>query len=129
VTGARPTAALTWSGAWTLIGEGFGRAQIECETPRSPTNGLDVAGTVARLRRGWIGVYVTTSFFSDRTQQEVIDDRYPILLINARRLAEEVRAAAVERGDDRLDALLDEIVDTHGTLTDISDPGQVLFEA
>jgi hypothetical protein len=117
------------------IGEGFGRAKIvvlgqaKCETPRAPTNGLDVARTVARLRRGWIGVYVTTSFFSDRTQQEVIEDRYPILLINGRRLAEEVRAASLERGGDRVDILLDEIVQTHGTLTDISDPDQVLFEA
>jgi hypothetical protein len=116
------------------VGDGFGRAKIvvlgqaKCESPRPPTNGLDVARTVARLRRGWIGVYVTTSFFSDRTQQEVLQDRYPILLINGRRLAEEVRTAIIDRGDD-FSALLAEIAVTHGSIVDISDPDQVLFQA
>ena len=87
-----------------------------------------MARTVARLRRGWIGVYVTTSFFSSRTQQEVLQDRYPILLINGRRLAEEIRTALIERGDDNLDALLAEIAETHGRISDMSDPDQVLFE-
>ncbi|MGO9761042.1 MAG: restriction endonuclease [Solirubrobacteraceae bacterium] len=114
------------------VGDGFGRAKIvvlgqaKCESLRTPTNGLDVARTVARLRRGWIGVYVTTSFFSDRTQQEVLEDRYPVLLINGRRLAEEVRTATIERGDD-IASLLAEISGTHGAIIDISDPDQVLF--
>jgi len=116
------------------IGDGFGQAklvvlgQAKCETPRAPTNGLDVARTVARLRRGWIGVYVTTSFFSDRTQQEVLQDRYPVLLINGRRLAEEVRTALIERGDHLAD-LLSEVAHTHGPVVELSDPDQVLFQA
>jgi hypothetical protein len=116
------------------IGEGFGRTRIvvlgqaKCESPRTPTNGLHVARTVARLRRGWIGVYVTTSFFSDRTQQEVLQDRYPILLINGRRVAEEVRGAMVARGTD-LASLLAEITTTHGEVVELSDPDHVLFEA
>jgi hypothetical protein len=116
------------------IGDGFGRAklvvlgQAKCENPQSPTNGLDVARTVARLRRGWIGVYVTTGFFSERIQQEVIQDRYPILLINGSRVAEEIRAATIERGDD-LSNLLDEIAASHGRLVELSDPDQVLFQA
>ncbi|HEV3321929.1 MAG TPA: restriction endonuclease [Solirubrobacteraceae bacterium] len=117
------------------VGEGFGRVklvllgQAKCETHRTPTNGLDVARTVARLRRGWIGAYVTTSFFSHRTQQEVLQDRYPVLLINGRRIAQEVRMAMIERGDDNLAPLLADVAQTHGTLTDISDPDQVLFES
>jgi hypothetical protein len=115
------------------VGDGFGRAKIvvlgqaKCESQRTPTNGLDVARTVARLRRGWIGVYVTTSFFSNRTQQEVLEDRYPILLINGRRLAEEVRTAIIDRGED-VSALLTEIAGTHGGIVDITDPDQVLFQ-
>jgi Restriction endonuclease AspBHI N-terminal/Restriction endonuclease len=114
------------------VGDGFGRAKIvvlgqaKCESPKTPTNGLDVARTVARLRRGWIGVYVTTSFFSKPTQQEVLEDRYPILLINGRRLAEEIRSAVIDRGDE-LSTLLAEIAETHGKLVDITDPDQVLF--
>lgn len=37
--------------------------QAKCQIPDRPTHGRDIARTVARLRRGWLGVYVTTSFF------------------------------------------------------------------
>ena len=33
---------------------------------------------------------MTTSYFSEAVQREVIEDRYPIVLIHGRRLAEEV---------------------------------------
>lgn len=115
------------------VGSGFGRAklvilgQAKCETDRTATNGLDVARTVARLRRGWMGVYVTTSYFSEPTQQEVVQDRYPLLLINGKRLAEEVRTAMIDRDTD-LSSLLAQIGETHGGVVDISDPDHVLFE-
>ncbi|MEI7889692.1 MAG: restriction endonuclease, partial [Actinomycetes bacterium] len=48
--------------------------QAKCEKPNTPTNALHLARTVARLRRGWIGVFVTTSYFSRSAQQEVIQD-------------------------------------------------------
>jgi hypothetical protein len=52
-----------------------------------------------------------------------------VLLINGRRIAHEVRTAMIERGDDNLAPLLADVAQTHGTLTDISDPDQVLFES
>ena len=55
--------------------------QAKCEAPTSSTSGKDIARTVARLRRGWIGCYVTTGTFSTHTQREVADDRYPLLLV------------------------------------------------
>lgn len=64
--------------------------QAKCESLNSPTGGNHIARTVARLKRGWLGVYVTTSYFSDSVQREVIEDKYPILLINGKRIAEEV---------------------------------------
>jgi len=64
--------------------------QAKCESLNSPTGGNHIARTVARLKRGWLGVYVTTSYFSDAVQREVIEDKYPILLINGKRIAEEV---------------------------------------
>jgi len=51
--------------------------QAKCQVLDRPTHGRDIARTVARLRRGRLGVYVTTSFFSSQTQREVIEDRYP----------------------------------------------------
>jgi hypothetical protein len=64
--------------------------QAKCVRLDNPTHGNHIARTVARLKRGWIGVFVTTSYFSEAVQQEVIEDRYPIVLIHGKRLAEEV---------------------------------------
>jgi hypothetical protein len=72
--------------------------QAKCEAPSSTTSGQDIARTVARLRRGWIGVYVTLGAFSEAVQREVIDDEYPILLIHGGRVAREVIALAAEFG-------------------------------
>jgi short-subunit dehydrogenase len=44
---------------------------------------------VARLKRGWIGAYVTTSFFSERSQQEISEDKYPLLAVNGLELAKQ----------------------------------------
>jgi hypothetical protein len=115
------------------VGTGFGRAklivlgQAKCEKPGNPTHGNHIARTVARLRRGWIGVYVTTSFFSAQTQREVIEDRYPIVLVCGRRLAEVVHTMLVERGLDDVIALLDEIDAGYAAPLAPRDPEELLF--
>jgi hypothetical protein len=63
--------------------------QAKCEAPDKPTNGVALARTVARLKRGWIGAYVTTSYFSRQSQLEVIEDAYPLIKISGKTLAEE----------------------------------------
>lgn len=86
------------------LGEGFSRArlvvlgQAKCEKIDSPTGGVHVARTVARLRRGWIGAYVTTSFFSSAVQKEVYEDQYPVILLNGMRVAEEVTKLKLSGG-------------------------------
>ncbi len=60
--------------------------QAKCEKLDSPTNGVHIARTVARLKRGWIGSYVTTSYFSESVQKEVKEDGYPIMLINGAKI-------------------------------------------
>ena len=78
------------------LGNGFSKVELivlgqaKCETLNIPTGGNHIARTVARLKRGWIGVYVTTSYFSDAVQREVIEDKYPIILINGLRIVEEI---------------------------------------
>lgn len=78
------------------IGEGLAGTklvvlgQAKCERIDAPTGGVHVARTVARLRRGWVGAYVTTSFFSEAVQREVYEDQYPVLLLNGTALANEV---------------------------------------
>ena len=69
------------------IGSGFGAAKIivlgqaKCESLNTPTSGTHIARTVAKLRRGWLGIYVTTSYFSNNVQIEILEDKYPLLLI------------------------------------------------
>lgn len=41
----------------------------------------DVSRLVARLTRGQYGIFVTTSYFTRQTQEEVLEDRYPTTLI------------------------------------------------
>jgi hypothetical protein len=115
------------------VGSGFGRAklvvlgQAKCEIPGRPTSGRHIARTVARLRRGWLGAYVTTSFFSERTQREVIEDRYPIVLINGRRVAEEVLALLVESGSLDLEDFLTVVDSTYGQNVVPRDPEDLLL--
>ena len=59
--------------------------QAKCE--QSATSGRDIARLAARLRRGWQGAYVTTSTFSRRVQEEVLVDKFPILLVPGLRVA------------------------------------------
>jgi hypothetical protein len=78
------------------VGHGFSRVKIivlgqaKCEKPTSGTSGVDLARTVARLKRGWIGAYVTTSFFTDKSQKEIAEDQYPLITVNGKELAAEV---------------------------------------
>jgi AspBHI-like restriction endonuclease/restriction endonuclease len=79
------------------LGSGFSSAslivlgQAKCKKPWPKGNGVsaeELARVVARLQRGWVGVYVTTSFFTEPAQREMAMDKYPILLIPGKRLAE-----------------------------------------
>lgn len=86
------------------IGSGFSTTslvvlgQAKCEALTSPTSGTHIARTVARLKRGWIGVYVTTSYFSTSIQKEVSEDRYPLVMIPGLRVAEAIRTIAMRDG-------------------------------
>lgn len=78
------------------LGSGFSKVEVivlgqaKCEAFKTPTNGVHLARTIARLKRGWIGAYVTTSFFSEKCQQEISDDSYPLITVNGLTLAKEV---------------------------------------
>lgn len=95
------------------LGINFARTQLvvlgqaKCEKPSEPTSGTHIARTVARLRRGWIGAYVTTSYFSESVQREVAADDYPLLMINGMDLARELLSSASEEGFPTVEGLLD----------------------
>jgi len=70
--------------------------QAKCQ--KNPIAAPDLARVVARLQRGWMGVYVTTSVFSEPAQLELTEDKYPLVLINGKRLVRELEQATVEEG-------------------------------
>jgi hypothetical protein len=63
-----------------------------------PTSGSDLARTVARLDRGWVGAFVTTGLFSDQAQREVMGDRFPLLMLSGRHVGEAVVKEAALQG-------------------------------
>ncbi len=116
------------------IGTGLAGAKIivlgqaKCEKLTSPTGGNHIARTVARLRRGWIGAYVTTSYFSEAVQREVLEDKYPIILINGLRVASEVDAAMNEEGETNLKAFLDNIDQGYDEMVMARHPDELVNE-
>ena len=83
--------------------------QAKCESLDKPTNGVALARTVARLKRGWIGAYVTTSYFSKQSQVEVIEDSYPLLLVSGLQLAQETKKLADSGGYSSVLGFLDSL--------------------
>ncbi len=115
------------------VGDGFSSTpivvlgQAKCERVDVATSGVHIARTVARLRRGWIGVYVTTSFFSVPVQEEVLEDRYPVVMIHGLRLAQEIDALLIERKLTGTGELLDEVDAGYDARLDFKDPEEILF--
>jgi hypothetical protein len=117
------------------VGSGLAGAKIivlgqaKCEKLTTPTGGNHIARTVARLRRGWIGAYVTTSYFSEAVQREVLEDKYPIVLINGARIATEVDAAMNDVGESNLNAFLDGIDATYDDQVMNRQPEELIYES
>ena len=103
--------------------------QAKCEKLTSPTGGNHIARTVARLRRGWIGAYVTTSWFSESVQREVLEDKYPIILVNGLRVATEVDSAMHESGESNLVSFLDSIDATYDEQVMDRQPEELMYES
>ncbi len=115
------------------VGNGFSSTpivvlgQAKCESVDVATSGVHIARTVARLRRGWIGVYVTSSFFSVPVQEEVFADRYPVVMIHGLRLAQEIDALLIERKLRGTREFLDEVDAGYDSRLDFKDPEEILF--
>lgn len=81
------------SGAATTKFVVFGQAK--CVTPgRSSISAEQVSRVTARLKRGWMGAYVTTDAYSTAAQIEVIEDQHPMLLVSGLTVARQIRNIA-----------------------------------
>lgn len=116
------------------IGAEFGSAKIvvlgqaKCEKPNTLTNAMHIARLVAKLKRGWLGVYVTTSSFSENVQQEILEDKYPLLLINGKKLAEEINEIVHDDGYKSLNEFLVKIDSEYKGSIQYRDPEEILSE-
>jgi hypothetical protein len=63
-------------------------------------NPKDVSRLVARLSRGQYGIFVTTSYFTRQTQEEVLEDRYPTTLVAGSDLVRIMRELRVASGSE-----------------------------
>lgn len=69
--------------------------QAKCVAPgRSSISAEQVARVTARLKRGWMGAYVTTDAYSPAAQIEVVEDQHPMLLISGLTVAQQLRNIA-----------------------------------
>lgn len=114
------------------LGSGFSKVEVvvlgqaKCEAYSTPTNGVHLARTVARLKRGWIGAYVTTSFFSERSQQEISEDNYPLITVNGFELAKETLKLVELAGSESLLFFLEELDKTYPGYIEKKKPEDVL---
>ena len=101
--------------------------QAKCVLTTASINPDQVARLVARLKRGWIGVFVTTGSFSRQAQIEIVDDQYPVVLIHGRTLAIEVLNIAAESYDEDVDAFLTSVIEAHPSLVAHRRPEEILL--
>lgn len=60
--------------------------QAKCQ--EATISGKDIARTIAKLKRNYVGVFVTNSTFSKLTQEEILEDQYPLIMINGNKIAQ-----------------------------------------
>ncbi len=102
--------------------------QAKCVRPDHLVSAEQIARVVARLRRGWIGVYVTTGAYSVPAQTEMVEDQYPIVLINGLDLTQELRSMARDDHGGDLKACIEHILSGRETAVTNRRPEEILLE-
>ncbi|MFJ3017287.1 restriction endonuclease [Streptomyces collinus] len=102
--------------------------QAKCVKPDTLVTAEQIARVVARLRRGWIGVYVTTGSYSVSAQTEMVEDQYPIVLINGLDLVHELTGMARDDHGGNLIACIEHILGARKTAITNRRPEEILLE-
>jgi hypothetical protein len=115
------------------VGHGFSRTplvvlgQAKCVVPGSQTSATELARTVARLRRGWLGVFVTTGAITPRAQMEVFEDRYPLVMIPGLQVVSTVREMLHESDHADLTTLLEHFDAQYEMTPRVVDPERLIL--
>lgn len=102
--------------------------QAKCIKPDSLVSAEQIARVVARLQRGWIGVYVTTGGYSEPAQLEIVEDQYPIVLINGLDLVKELRQIAWEDHGGDLSSCVEHLLEARSTEILNRRPEEILLD-
>ncbi|MFD3405249.1 restriction endonuclease [Kribbella sp. NPDC058693] len=102
--------------------------QAKCIKPGSSVSAEEIARVVARLRRGWIGVYVTTGCYSEPAQLEMVEDQYPIVLVNGMHLARELLAIARDDHGRDLSACVEHVLSGQSAVITNRRPEEILLQ-
>ncbi|MFI6489891.1 restriction endonuclease [Streptomyces sp. NPDC050564] len=102
--------------------------QAKCIKPDTLITAEQIARVVARLRRGWIGVYVTTGAYSEPAQTEMVEDQYPIVLINGMDLVRELRSMARDDHGGDLSACIEHVLSGQETAVTNRRPEEILLQ-
>ncbi|GAA2096302.1 hypothetical protein [Actinomadura alba] len=86
------------------------------------------ARVVARLRRGWIGIHMTTGVYSEAAQLEMVEDQYSILLINELDLIKELCRMARDDHSGEIRACIDHILGRDAVSVTSRWPEEILLE-
>jgi hypothetical protein len=79
------------------------------------------------LKRGWVGAYVTTSFFSKSVQSEIIEDQYPLMKINGLLVAKHAIALSESSGCKTLLDYLKQIEEEYDSAIEQRRPEDLLW--
>ncbi|MGP4004574.1 restriction endonuclease [Streptomyces sp. 8N706] len=102
--------------------------QAKCINPGSTVSAEQIARVVARLQRGWIGVYVTTGAYSEAAQLEMVEDQYPVVLIGGSELARDLRGIARDDHGGDLEACIEHILNLRSVTVTNRRPEEILLQ-
>ena len=102
--------------------------QAKCQS--STINSKDIARTIAKLKRNYVGVFVTNSIFSQQTQEEILEDQYPLIMINGNKIAELTNKYILDSSKDlnKLQEYLDNLDEQYESYKSNIRPDDIIYK-
>ena len=102
--------------------------QAKCQN--RTINSKDIARTIAKLKRNYVGVFVTNSIFSQQTQEEILEDQYPLIMINGNKIAELTNKYILDSSRDlnKLQEYLDNLDEQYDSYRSNIRPDDIIYK-
>lgn len=102
--------------------------QAKCQD--STISSKDIARTIAKLKRNYVGVFVTNSTFSRLTQEEILEDQYPLIMINGNKIAQLTNKYILDSSKDlnKLQEYMDNLDEQYDTYKSNIRPDDIIYK-